>query len=83
MCGFDWKIVCHSGLNSEDEFWRKGAIRANNYDIYIGDSKIPYKPAEFLAFDGLIEEVMIYNRAMNARDVHLLYSNTLKWAPVT
>ncbi len=29
----------------------------------------------FLGFNGLIDEVMIYNRALSERDVRLLYSN--------
>lgn len=53
----------------------KGAIQANNYDIYIGNSRIQYEPAEFLGFDGLIDEVMIYNRALSEREARLLYSN--------
>jgi hypothetical protein len=53
----------------------KGAIHANNYDIYIGNSRIQYEPAEFLGFNGLIDEVMIYIRALSERCVRLLYSN--------
>jgi len=53
----------------------KGAIAANEYDLAIGNSKIPYGTGEFLAFDGTIDEVMIFNRALSSKEVKLLYES--------
>jgi len=79
---FQTGLFCFAGLVLRTTKW-KVSIQANSHNVYIGNSRIPYEPTEFLGFDGLIDEVMIYNRALNARDVYLLYSNSLQCAPVT
>ncbi len=56
----------------------EGCDSGENYDIYIGNSRKPYEPTEFLGLIGLIDEVMVYNRALSAGEVYLLYSKSLK-----
>jgi hypothetical protein len=50
-----------------------GEITSNKYDMAVGNSKIPYEPAEFLAFDGLIDELRIYNRPLSDKEIQLLF----------
>ena len=47
-----------------------GPIPKNNWDICIGNSRVDYGTGEFLAFDGLIDEVMIFNRALTTLEIH-------------
>jgi len=62
-----------------------GLIAANDFDLTIGNSRVPYTPEDidpklldyfpedFCAFDGLIDEVRIYNRALSRVEVRRLY----------
>ena len=50
-----------------------GPIPKNNWDLYIGNSRIDYGTGEFLAFDGLIDEIMVYNRALSAQEIRDMY----------
>jgi hypothetical protein len=50
-----------------------GEITSNKYDMAVGNSKIPYEPWEFLAFDGLIDELRIYNRPLSDKEIQLLF----------
>lgn len=47
----------------------KGPIPRNNWDLTVGNSLVDYGTGEFLAFDGLIDEVMIFNRALTAPEI--------------
>jgi alpha-L-fucosidase len=46
-----------------------GTISANNYDLCIGNTLVDYNPPEFLAFDGLIDEFRIYDRALSGEEI--------------
>lgn len=51
---------------------RQGQIPANEYPIGIGGSYPGYDMDEFIAFNGVIGEVMIYNRALSQREIRAL-----------
>ncbi len=42
---------------------RNGPLKETPWDLCIGNSVVGYGTGELLAFDGLIDEVRIYNRA--------------------
>ena len=51
-----------------------GPVPANNWDVCVGNSVVEYDGGEFVAFDGLIDEVRIYNRALSAKEIKALAS---------
>lgn len=55
------------------ENW-SGDIPKNKHDLFIGNSMIKYETPEFTAFDGAIDEVRIYNRALSQREILQLYA---------
>jgi hypothetical protein len=48
----------------------------NSWDLCIGNSVTEDSTGEFLAYDGLIDEVRIYNRALSADEIKLLATAT-------
>ncbi len=54
----------------------RGPIPRNHWDLCIGNSVVDYGTGEFLGFDGLIDEVRIYNRALSAEEIQTLASAT-------
>jgi hypothetical protein len=53
-----------------------GPLPKNNWDLCIGNSVVDYGTGEFIAFDGLIDEVRIYNRALSADEIKALATAT-------
>ncbi len=53
-----------------------GDIGVNPYDLAVGNSSIPYGTGELLAFDGLIDEAMIWSRALSEEEVQQVYAAT-------
>jgi hypothetical protein len=53
-----------------------GPLKKDRWDLCIGNSVVDYGTGEFLAFDGLIDEVRIYNRALSAEEIKLLATAT-------
>jgi hypothetical protein len=53
-----------------------GPLKKSTWDLCIGNSVVEYGTGEFLAFDGLIDEVRIYNRALSAGEIKLLATAT-------
>jgi len=53
-----------------------GPLKKTAWDLCIGNSVIDYAAKEFLAFDGLIDEVRIYNRALPAEKIAVLAAGT-------
>jgi hypothetical protein len=51
-------------------------LSKNGWDLCIGNSLIDYGTGEFLAFDGLIDEVRIYNRTLSALEIKALATAT-------
>lgn len=57
---------------------RSGPIVKNNWDLCIGNSEVDDGTGEFLGFDGLIDEVRIYNRALTADEIRALCESQSK-----
>lgn len=53
---------------------RPGPLPGNRWDLCIGNSVVDYGTGEILGFDGLIDEVRIYNRALAAEEIKGLTS---------
>jgi hypothetical protein len=51
-------------------------LRKNTWDVCIGNTAIDYGTGEFLGFDGLIDEVRIYNRALSGDEIRALATAT-------
>ena len=49
-----------------------GPIPANNWDVCVGNSVVEYDAGEFVGFDGLIDELCIYNHALSAQAIQAL-----------
>ena len=52
------------------------ALPKNNWNLYIGNLLVGDGECEFVAFDGLIDEVRIYNRALSADEIKTLATAT-------
>ena len=53
-----------------------GPIIPNNWDLCIGNTAVDYYGVrEFCAYDGLIDEVRIYNRALSADEIQALFKS--------
>lgn len=55
---------------------RPGPLKKSGWDLCIGNSLVDYGTGEFLAFDGLIDEVRIYNRALSGTEIKALATGT-------
>jgi Concanavalin A-like lectin/glucanases superfamily len=53
-----------------------GPLKKSTWDLCIGNSVVDYGTGEFLAFDGLIDEVRIYNRALSPDEIKTLAAAT-------
>jgi hypothetical protein len=53
-----------------------GPLKKSGWDLCIGNSMVDYGTGEFVAFDGLIDEVRIYSRALSAEEVKALATAT-------
>ena len=49
-----------------------GPLAKNTWDLCIGNSVVDRGTGEFLAYDGLIDEVRIYNRALSVAEIKAL-----------
>ena len=55
---------------------KNGPLKKSTWDLCIGNSLVDYGTGEFLAFDGLIDEVRIYNRALSPEEITALAKAT-------
>jgi hypothetical protein len=53
-----------------------GPLKKSAWDLCIGNSVVEYGTGEFLGYDGLIDEVRIYNRALSAEEIKALATAT-------
>lgn len=60
------------GVEKKQTFNNSSPITGNHWDLCIGNSVVNYGTGEFLAFDGLIDEVRIYNRVLSAEEIQTL-----------
>jgi hypothetical protein len=59
-----------------------GPLKKTGWDLCLGNSEVDYGTGEFLAFDGLIDEVRIYNRALSATEIKALATATQPGADI-
>ena len=52
---------------------KQSSIQTNNYDLRLG--KIPLYGSPWNQFNGLMDDVRIYNRALSAEEVKQLYKD--------
>jgi hypothetical protein len=71
---FDGRTVCSyiDGAGLSRPARTPGPLRKSTWDLCIGNTVVDYDTGEFLAFDGLIDEVRIYNRALSAAEIKAL-----------
>ena len=64
------------GVERGQDKGHHGPISKNNWDLCIGNSVIDDGVGQFVAYDGLIDEVRIYNRSLSAEEIKLLATAT-------
>ncbi|HXT11824.1 MAG TPA: LamG domain-containing protein [Candidatus Angelobacter sp.] len=75
---YDGKVQhCYvDGVEKSRPVRRPGPLKKNGWDLCIGNSVVDYDTGEFLGFEGLIDEVRIYNRALSAAEIKALANGT-------
>jgi type 1 glutamine amidotransferase len=72
--GFEQKLYVDGRLQTKVAHWR-GNIAQNDFDLTIGNNRSNPDPGdEGLGFHGLIDELMIFNRALASDEIARLYS---------
>ena len=71
---FDGQTVrCYvDGVESSRRVRNSGLLHKTTWDLCIGNSVVGYGTGELLAFDGMIDEVRIYDRALSAAEIKAL-----------
>jgi predicted RNA-binding Zn-ribbon protein involved in translation (DUF1610 family) len=64
------------GLEVSRRLRNAGPLKKSSWDLCIGNSVVDYGTGEFLAFNGLIDEVRIYNRALSPAEIESLAAAT-------
>jgi hypothetical protein len=75
---FDGKSVhCYiDGVEKGHPVRNPGPLKKSTWDLCIGNSVVDYETGEFIAYDGLIDEVRIYSRALSGDEIKLLATAT-------
>lgn len=81
---FDGKsAACYvDGVGRSRPAHNGGPMKPTPWDLCIGNSVVGYSWQELMAFDGLIDEVRIYNRALSADEIKTLAAATHAGADV-
>ncbi len=71
---YDGKAVhCYiDGVEKSRSIRNPGPLPKTDWDLCLGNTVVQYTDGGFVAFDGLIDEVRIYNRALSADEIKLL-----------
>jgi hypothetical protein len=71
---FDGRMMrCYvDGVESGQPAKKTGPLGKSGWDLCIGNSIVDYGWSELMAYDGLIDEVRIYNRALSAAEIKAL-----------
>jgi len=59
------------GVEKQKQTRKTGPLLKSHWDLCIGNSVVEYA-GEFLGFEGLIDEVRIYNRALSAAEIKVI-----------
>jgi hypothetical protein len=62
------------GVKQQNSRKWTGKVGRNASDLGIGNSKVVHEEPHFLAFDGVIDELKIYNRALSAKEAGELFA---------
>jgi hypothetical protein len=75
---FDGQTICCylDGVGKDHRVKNSSPLKKSTWDLCIGNSIVDYGTGEFVAFDGLIDEVRIYNRALSADEIKALATAT-------
>ena len=75
---FDGKVLrCYlDGKEKSQSLKTSRRLRKNSWDLCIGNTVAEDSTGEFIAYDGLIDEVRIYNRALSADEIKMLATAT-------
>lgn len=81
---YDGKTLCFyiDGVGRGRVSRNPGSLKKTGWDLCIGNSVVDYGTGEFLAYDGMIDEVRIYNRALSAAEIKILATATAAGADV-
>ena len=81
---YDGRMVrCYvDGVESSSKTRKPGPLSRCGWDLCIGNSVVDYDSGELDAFDGLIDEVRIYNRALSTAEIKSLATATQAGADV-
>jgi len=64
------------GVEKSHAAQKPGPLKKTDWDLCIGNSVVDYESGEFEAYDGLIDEVRIYNRALSTQEIKVLATAT-------
>jgi len=64
------------GTGSNPAVKQPNPLKKSAWDLCIGNSVVEDGTGEFRAFDGLIDEVRIYNRALSEAEIQALFTAT-------
>ena len=68
------RIYIDGVLNVEAKYERAVSMKHNDVDVRIGSLAVPEpRPDDQAFFDGLIDEIRLYNRALSDREIERLY----------
>jgi hypothetical protein len=75
---YDGKVLCCyvDGIQKSRQTRNGGPLSKCDWDLCIGNSVVDYGTGEFLAFNGMIDEVRVYNRALSAGEIQSLAKAT-------
>lgn len=75
---YDGRTVrCYvDGVETSHRARKTGPLSTSGWDLCIGNTVVDYGWEELMAFDGLIDEVRVYNRALSAGEIQSLATAT-------
>jgi formylglycine-generating enzyme required for sulfatase activity len=66
------------GQRISNECARRGRVPANNYDLTIGENQSNRADTDTeTSFNGMMDDVMMFNRALSAEEIRMLYDSQL------
>jgi hypothetical protein len=71
---YDGEVMhCYiDGMEKGHPVKNPGPLKKTSWDLCVGNSVVEYTDGAFVAYDGLIDEVRIYNRALSAAEIKTL-----------